>query len=74
MDIWTGHLDGTCPGQCPGHVQDIEIFLGHCPVPALLMGTLEVGICTNRTGSRFGSDPNFKFFKKTKKAVELHKI
>jgi len=28
-------LDGTCPGQCPGHVQDIEIFLGHCPVPAL---------------------------------------
>ena len=35
MDIWTGHLDGTYPGQCPGHVQDIEIFLGHCPVPAL---------------------------------------
>ena len=31
MDIWTGHLDGTCPG----HVQDIEIFLGHCPIPAL---------------------------------------
>ena len=28
-------LDGTCPGQCPGHVQDIEIFLGHCPIPAL---------------------------------------
>src|SRR6185312_2804478 len=35
MDIWTGHLDGTCLEQCPGHVQDIEIFLGHCPVPAL---------------------------------------
>ena len=35
MDIWTGHLDGTCPGQCSGHVQDIEIFLEHCPVPAL---------------------------------------
>ena len=33
-----GHLDGTCPGQCPGHVQDIEIFLGHCPVPALRSG------------------------------------
>src|SRR6185437_3853169 len=35
MDIWTGHLDRTCLEQCPGHVQDIEIFLGHCPVPAL---------------------------------------
>ena len=32
-------MDGTCPGQCPGHVQDIEIFLGHCPVPALCIGT-----------------------------------
>src|SRR6185437_9743263 len=45
MDIWTGHLDGTCPGQCPGHVQDIKIFLGHCPVPALLTPKPAVSRC-----------------------------
>ena len=28
-------MDGTCLEQCPEHVQDIEIFLGHCPIPAL---------------------------------------
>ena len=31
-------MDRTYPGQCPGHVQDIEIFLGYCPVPALNQG------------------------------------
>ena len=35
-------MDGTCPGQCPGHVRDIEIFLGHCPVPALHIGDLRL--------------------------------
>ena len=41
-------MDGTCPGQCPGHVQDIEIFLGHCPVPALLgvTGLELIGVST----------------------------
>ena len=34
-------MDGTCPGQCPGHVRDIEIFLGHCPVPALIDANIE---------------------------------
>ena len=38
-------MDGTCPGQCPGHVQDIEIFLGHCPIPALVKGKLNGTTC-----------------------------
>src|SRR5205823_9802294 len=56
-----GHLDGTCPGQCPGHVQDIEIFLGHCPVPALplggfllLFGALHIRFCPCRCSFGFG--------------------
>src|SRR5205085_9410867 len=37
-----------CPGQCPGHVQDIEIFLGHCPIPALWWGINHVNIPVSR--------------------------